>query len=95
MKCGKIRLSRHALQRMFEREISPEDVRSVVMAGEIVEQYPDDTPYASALLLGWVGRRPVHVVVARDPDTAECYVITAYEPESGLWSEDFKGRRQP
>lgn len=48
-----------------------------------------------ALLLSWVGRRPVQVVVAWDPDTDERYVITAYEPESGLWSEDFKGLRQP
>jgi len=80
---------------MFERGISPEDVRAVVMAGEFIERYPDDTPYPSALLLGWVGSRPLHAVVARDPDTDECHVITAYEPQAGLWSKDFMSRRQP
>ncbi len=95
MKCEKIRLSRHALQRMFERAISPEDVRSVVTAGAVIERYPDDTPYPSELLLGWVGSRPVHAVVAHDPDTNECYVVTAYEPDAGLWNKDFMSRRQP
>jgi hypothetical protein len=35
----------HAIQRMFERQISPEDVRSVVESGETIQEYPDDIPY--------------------------------------------------
>jgi hypothetical protein len=93
MNCGIIRFSRHAMQRMFERGIDPENVREIVETGEIIETYPDDTPYPSALLFGRIGERPVHVVVARDPACGECYVVTAYEPEAALWGEDFRTRR--
>jgi len=79
---------------MFERGIRPEDVQSVVSAGEIIESYPDDIPYPSMLLLGRVLKRPLHVVVAQDSATGECYVVTAYEPEADLWGNDFKTRRQ-
>ena len=42
----------HALQRMFERRITAEDVRSILETGEMVEHYSDDTPYPSRLVLG-------------------------------------------
>jgi hypothetical protein len=54
----------HAIQRMFERRISREDVRHVLETGEIVTDYPDDQPYPSRLVLGWCGERPLHVVVS-------------------------------
>ena len=34
----------HAIQRMYERDISVDDVTHVVGTGEIIEQYPDDLP---------------------------------------------------
>jgi len=37
----------HAVQRMFERNISAEDVRKVLSVGAVIEEYPDDTPYPS------------------------------------------------
>jgi hypothetical protein len=42
----------HALRRMFERHISVEDVEDVSQHGEMIENYPDDTPYPSRLMLG-------------------------------------------
>ena len=56
--------------------------------GEVIEDYPDDYPYPSALVLGWVGRRPVHVVAASMP--AQKIVITVYEPDPAQWEPDFK-----
>jgi len=38
----------HALERMFDRRISVEDVLDVLERGEIIEQYPDDQPYRAA-----------------------------------------------
>lgn len=93
MKCDRIRITRHALQRMFDRGISPEDVRAVLMNGEAVEMYPDDKPYPSMLLLSRVGGRPLHVVVAQDAAVGDCFVVTVYEPDATLWHEDFKKRR--
>ena len=37
----------HAVQRMSERGISEQDVREILSAGESIEEYPDDIPYAS------------------------------------------------
>ena len=41
----------HAVRRMFERGITDGDVREILAAGETIEEYPDDTPYASRLVL--------------------------------------------
>ena len=88
-------LTGHALQQMFVRGINPGDVRTVVDSAEIVADYADDQPYPSRLLLGWVGDRPLHVVLAYDQTTLTGYVVTAYWPDPALWEEDFKNRRKP
>lgn len=85
----------HAIQRMFERRITPEDVRHVLMTGEVIEDYPDDTPYASRLVLGWRGSQPIHVVAADNHVDRETIVITTYEPDPDRWNQDFKRRKAP
>ena len=94
MDCNGIRFSRYAIERMFERAIPPNVVASVIANGETVESYPDDTPYPSLLLLGFQDGQPVHVVVAREPDSGLCHVITVYRPDPDVWNEDFKTRRK-
>jgi hypothetical protein len=83
----------HAIQRMYERSISEEEVRIVVETGEIIEDYPADFPYPSRLVLGWHGPRPVHVVVADNTIDRENIVITVYEPDAAEWEADFKRRK--
>ena len=82
----------HAIQRMYQRNISEVEVRHVITTGETVEDYPDDTPYPSRLVLGWNDRRPIHVVVADNVDEQENIVITVYEPDPLEWQPDFKRR---
>jgi len=82
----------HAIQRMAQRAISVEDVRRVLDTGEVIEDYPGDHPYPSALVLGWIGGRAMHVVAATSP--SEKIVITVYEPDPARWEPDFK-RRKP
>lgn len=84
----------HAIQRMFQRGIDADGVRRVVTNGEVIEGYPDDTPYPSYLVLGRSGSRPIHVVAADDAASQETIVITVYEPEPGQWESDFR-RRKP
>jgi len=50
--------STHAVQRMFERRLSKEDVLSVLSHGEVIAQYPDDRPYPTCLVLGFVRSEP-------------------------------------
>ncbi len=84
----------HAIQRMFERGITAEDVRDVLETGDTIERYPDDTPYPSRLVLGWRGVRPLHVVVADNQEGNELIVISVYEPDPATWEPGFK-RRKP
>lgn len=81
----------HAIQRMAQRHISVADVRHVLETGEVIEDYPDDFPYPSALVLGWIGGQAIHVVAVTTP--VEKIVITVYEPEPARWEPDFKRRK--
>ena len=83
----------HAIKRMYQRDIQEEVVRDVLENGETIEDYPDDTPYPSRLVLGWHGLRPIHVVVADNTDDQVSIVITTYEPDPGAWENDFKRRK--
>jgi hypothetical protein len=79
---------------MFEKRISKSDVLEVISDGEVIADYPDDTPFPSALILGFVEDRPIHVVTAIDQESQTCHIITVYRPDSILWSENFKLRRK-
>jgi hypothetical protein len=82
----------HAINRMFERSISVDDVKEALLNAEVVMDYPTDKPYPSRLLLGWASGRPLHMVVAENPDENERIVITVYEPDSAIWESDFRRR---
>jgi Domain of unknown function (DUF4258) len=84
----------HAIQRMFQRRISEEEVKHVVAVGEIVEAYPEDKPFPSRLMLGWIGSRPVHVVVADNVAAQEAIIVTVYQPDAEEWETGFKRRKR-
>lgn len=84
----------HAIKRMAKRLISEADVRHVLEVGEVIEDYPEDRPYPSKLLLAWIAAKPLHVVVAEDAANRELIVITAYEPEPEKWDSSFRRRRK-
>lgn len=88
-----IKWSKHCLERMQERDINRADVKNCVMNGEIIEDYPDDYPHPSCLILGCtINNKPLHVVVGMDADNI--YVITAYFPSIEKFENDFKIRRR-
>lgn len=93
MECNSLRYTRHAFERMFQREISPESVARIIRKGKIISDYPNDQPFPSVLLLGFHEGRPVHVVVARDATEGDCHVVTVYCPDPVLWDETFENRR--
>ena len=84
----------HAVQRMFERGVTGAAVREVLEHGEVIEDYPQDQPFPSCLMLGRVGNRPLHVVTADNVPDDETIVITVYEPDLLRWEADFKQRRR-
>jgi hypothetical protein len=79
---------------MMERGISRGEVWLVIESGEVIEaDHRSGRPLPTRLLLGWVRGRPLHVVVADDPDGTH-YVITVYEPSTDRWNADFRTRKE-
>ncbi len=84
----------HAVKRMFQRQVSVDDVHKVLEIGEVIEDYPEDTPFPSKLFLGWSEGRPIHVVAASNEASGETIIITVYEPDPNEWEPGFR-RRKP
>jgi hypothetical protein len=83
----------HAVERMFERDITEEEVVNAVKSGIVIESYPDDKPYPSFLCLFENGRKPLHVVYAlSEEDTV--IVITVYRPDGSIWEPDLRTRKE-
>jgi len=69
------------------------EIEEAIANGEIIEAYPDDPRGPSCLILGFTHQsRPLHIVCG-DLDAERILVVTAYEPSSGEWEEDWKTRR--
>ena len=84
----------HALVRMAQRGISEQEVRRALDDGEVIEEYPNDYPFPSRLVLGRCGDRPIHIVVAENHEEYTLIVITVYVPEPAKWQAGFRKRRQ-
>lgn len=71
-----------------------DEFKEAMINAEIVEYYEDDYPLPSALVLGCTcSGRPLHAVAAMEKDDEMLWIITLYEPKTGLWDEQFKNRR--
>jgi hypothetical protein len=90
---GRIEWRKHALERMFERDIRRAEILETLARGEIITAYPDDHPVPSALIGAGGGIR-LHVVAALDVDNATCYVITVYRPDDEHFEPNMKTRKR-
>ena len=89
---GSIRWTGHVLKRLMQRGIFQTSVIQAIRSGEIIEQYPDDYPYPSCLLLGTTeAGEALHVVCGIGE--GEVWMITAYHPDPDEWESDLKTRR--
>ncbi len=59
---------------------------------QIIEQYEDDYPFPSCLILGKSGNKVIHVVASINDNYI--YIITSYVPEATKWESDWKTRRE-
>ena len=86
-------MTQHAYNRCRERGIKYADLKEVICSGEIIEQYPNDYPYPSCLILGatLVGQY-IHVVCG--VGAGRLWIITAYLPDPNKWINDFKTRKE-
>lgn len=87
-----IAVTKHAKERLLERNITIADIINGIATGEIIKQYEDDKPLPSCLILGSsVKNMYIHIVVSHDDEYI--YLITAYFPDSEKWENDFKTRK--
>lgn len=93
VRSGRIRWQVHALARMMERGIMRNEVVAAINDGEVIEVYPSDKPFPSALLL-FEGENPIHVVCSVDESERVAHIITAYRPDLEHFQDDYKTRRQ-
>ena len=88
----KIIISQHMMERFSERYIKYMDIISVINSGEIIEQYPNDYPYPSCLILGVdTDKKYMHIVCGTDGEYL--WIITAYYPDENKWETDMKTRK--
>lgn len=86
-------LTRHVRERFESRNIKAEDVYLGFRFGEIIEQYPEDIPYPSCLILYVrINGKPMHFVCSTD--NTKIYIITAYDPDLEFWEDDYKTRKK-
>ena len=83
----------HTIRQMSrpDRMITTKDVENVIMMGEVIEDYPDDSRGHRCLILG-AGKdwRSIHVVCA--PKDEYLAIITTYRPDPTQWTPDFRER---
>ena len=88
-----ILISDHAAMRCKQCGIKKKDIRNAVNNGEIIEQYPDDYPFPSCLILGKTySNEWLHVVMSDEGSMSR--IITAYYPDKEKWTDDLKKRKE-
>lgn len=86
-------LTLHLLKRLSERGIEYNDVIHAIQCGEIIEQYIDDYPHPSCLIVGKANNEKIlHIVCGTDGKNI--WIITAYFPDEEKWNNDFKTRKE-
>ncbi|TAE60550.1 MAG: DUF4258 domain-containing protein [Nostocales cyanobacterium] len=79
-------VSRHARERAEERNLLIDGIYDSVTQGEIIKDYPTDTPYPSCLIYGHNEKGdPIHSVWAYNQDTGYAVLITVYRPDPNEW----------
>jgi len=83
-------ISNHARMRMFQRNVTTNSIKEIIIHGEIIENYHNDFPCPSVLILGFEKQEPWHIVAARCLDHVR--IITVYEPDEKKWN-NFRKRK--
>ena len=82
-------MTSHANTQCTERIINSSDILEALLHGEIIEDYPNDYPYPSCLMLAFLKpHKPIHICCG--VGEGKIYIITAYYPTTEIWEDDMK-----
>jgi len=89
----KIKWRGHATQRLNQRRITRSNAIHALLNGDIIEDYPEDFPFPSCLVLDSdENDLPLHIVCSIGQDFL--WIITVYRPDSNRWENDNKTRKR-
>jgi hypothetical protein len=77
---------------MFEHKISVKNIRNILETGEIIEDYSAEMPEPGRLILGYQGKRPVHLVLSENRKGNQVIIVTVYIPGPDKWKKDHRSR---
>jgi hypothetical protein len=82
----RIRITDHADEEAQQDRLSYKEIFSSVVAGEIIEDYPEDKPYPSCLVYRCTFKdESVHSVWAYNKETKWAVLVTVYRPDPTRW----------
>ncbi len=85
-------ITNHAVERFRQRGICMKNIKQGMCSGEVIEQYPEDFPFPSCLILGYMmDGKPIHIVLSDEGSVSR--IITAYIPTLDKWEKDYKTRK--
>ena len=92
---GQVEVTIHGFRELAEDEIVLDDVVGSVKDAVVVEEYPEAMRGPSVLVLQRDRHdNPLHILWGVPKGRASpAVLITAYRPDPGRWSADFKARR--
>lgn len=91
---GAVHVSEHAYDEADDDGIPTALAIQNTVAGEVIEDYPDDPRGPSCLVLAEsAAGEPVHLVWGYDSSVHRAVLITVYRPDPERWFEDLRTRR--
>ncbi len=87
-----IQMTDHVYKKSRQRNIKFDDIKRCIMYGQIIEDYPNDFPFPSVLILECSVGKPIHVVAGVGDGLL--WIITAYFPDEEKWENDYKTRKE-
>lgn len=85
----------HSLEKLYQRNITFDELKEIENNLQVVEEYKDDKPFPSCLILGFTkSDRPIHLVFAINEIEKVVIIITVYQPDENKWVDNFKRRKQ-
>jgi hypothetical protein len=92
---SRYRITDHAVEEAYSDDLNFNHILESIYNGEVIEDYPDDRPFPSCLVLGYYeNNKPVHCVIGFNNENMWAVIITVYRPDPERWIDNKVRRRQ-